>query len=422
MELPQSMLYAMKRVPTVKSSAILRSFGASNGTTFDVSTNEIRIPVNCDGFLDGHRSYLYFTIKNNEAAGANAPSLAMDPYGLCWCDQIRLEANGQVLERVERAGVYDALRRRWTGGQKAIPRNSAVAGGGEGLIPIPNTGVSVAATASLSLSCDLPLGFLKTHNKVAVPKGASFDIVIRVNSTAAQCFKYTNGVAAFTINNPRFYAPVYQIEDGNVMDDYASALSERGIMWSGDTVKSYVNSITAAAGVKTLQINDRSNSLKGLITVLRDNTTVADAASNSVGHSTIEGVLEVRTSIAGRNYPADNISVNTLTDSLDVARLYTECSKVLAPEGQLECDPAVIKSSFADNTPTSAQGVIAVDLKKFSDDGKLSMVGLDTASNNSPSTIELTTDANALACEAVTYALAEANWMLDGRGQLSVSM
>ena len=420
MELPQSMLYAMKRVPTVKSSAILRSFGASNGTTFDSSTNEIRIPVNCDGFLDGHRSYLYFTINNNNAAGGNKFSL--DPYGLCWCDQIRLEANGQVLERVERAGVYDALRRRWTQGQKAIPRNSAIAGGGEGLVPVPNTGVDVNAQASLSLSCDLPLGFLKTHNKMAVPKGASFDIVVRINSTVAQCFKYATAVGTFTITNPRFYAPVYQIEDGNVMDDYASALSERGIMWSGDTVKSYINSVTANAGTKTLQINDRSNSLKGMITVLRDNATVADPLSNSVGHGTIEGVLEVRTTIAGRNYPSDNISVNSLPDSLDVARLYTECAKVLAPEGQLECDPAVIKTSFANQTPADAQGLIAVDLKKFDDDGKLSMVGLDTASNNSPSTIELTTDANALACEAVTYALAEANWMLDGRGQLSVSM
>lgn len=417
MEIPSSMSYAMRKVPAVKSSAILRSFAASNGTTFNNSTNEIRIPVNCDGFLDGAKSYLFFTINNS---GANAA--AMDPYGLCWCDQLRIEANGQVLERVERAGVYDTLRRRWTQGQKAISKLTAVAGGpSPGAATLPNTGVSLATTETLTLAMDLPLGFLNAHHGRAVPKGSSFDLVIRVNSTLAECFDYTTGATAFSIDNPRFYAPVYQVEDAEVMDEYSAALMERGISWSGDSVKSYVNSITAGAGTKTLQINDRSNSLKGLITILRDDTTRASATSNSVGHSTIEGVTQVRTNIAGRNYPPDNISVSTAAASVDVARLYTECSKVLAPEGHHECDSAVVVSTYAGTTPASAQGVIAVDLKKF-DDEKLMMVGLNTAANNSPSTIELTTDANALASEAVTYALAEAVWTLDGRGQLSVSI
>jgi len=417
MEIPKSMSYAMRKVPAVQSSAILRSFAASNGTTFNNTTNEIRIPVNCDGFLDGSKSYLFFTINNS---GANAA--AMDPYGLCWCDQIRIEANGQVLERVERAGVFDALRRRWTHGQKAISKNSAIAGGPTpGFTSLSNTGDSLATTETLSLAMDLPLGFLNSHHGRAVPKGSSFDLVVRVNSTLAECFKYTTGATAFSIDNPRFYAPVYQVEDAQVMDDYSAALMERGISWSGDSVKSYVNSTTAGAGTKVLQINDRSNSLKGLITVLRDNTTRADATSNSVGHSTIEGITQVRTSIAGRNYPPDNISCSTAAASLEIARLYQECSKVLAAEGEVECDSGVVAATFGGNTPATAQGVVAVDLKKFDDD-KLMMVGLNTAANNSPSTIELTTDANALACEAVTYALAEAVWTLDGRGQLSVSI
>lgn len=417
MELPTSMSYALRKVPAVQSSCILRSFGASNGTTFNNSTNEIRIPVNCDGFLDGSKSYLYFTINNS---GAN--SAAMDPYGLCWCDQIRIEANGQVLERVERYGVYDALRRRWTDGQPSITKQTAIAGGPDvGANILSNTGRTLATTETLSLAMDLKLGFLNSHHSRAVPKGASFDIVIRVNSTLAECFDYTTGATAFSIDNPRFYAPVYQVEDAQVMDDYSAALMERGISWSGDSVKSYVNSTTAGAGTKTLQINDRSNSLKGLITILRDDTTRASATSNSVGHSTVEGVTQVRTSIAGRNYPPDNISVQTVATDVDISRLYTECSKVLAPEGKHECESAVVFAAFAGTTPASAQGVIAVDLKKFDDD-KLMMVGLNTAANNSPSTIELTTDANALACEAVTYALAEAVWTLDGRGQLSVSV
>jgi len=417
MEIPSLMSYAMRKVPAVKSSAILRSFAASNGTTFNNSTNEIRIPINCDGFLDGAKSYLFFTINNS---GAN--SAGLDPYGLCWCDQLRIEANGQVLERVERAAVYDALRRRWTGGVKAVSKYNATAGGPAlGDATLANTGITLATTETITLAMDLPLGFFNSHHGRAVPKGSSFDLVVRVNSTLAECFDYTTGATAFSIDTPRFYAPVYQVEDAEVMEEYSQALMERGISWSGDTVKSYINSTTSGAGTKVLQINDRSNSLKGLITILRDTTTLAAATSNSAGHSTIEGVTQVRTTIAGRNYPPDNITVSHATASRNIARLYTECSKVLAPEGMYEANSAVVANAYASSTPASAQGVIAVDLKKF-DDEKLMMVGLDTASNNSPSTVELTTDANALACEAVTYALAEAVWTLDGRGQLSVSV
>jgi hypothetical protein len=415
--LPNSMMYASRKIPAVQASSILRSFSASNGTTFTTSTNEIRIPVNCDGFLDGSKSYLQFTINNS---GGNTAGL--DPYGLCWADQLRIESNGQVLERVERAGVYDTLRRRWTKGQKAITKMNVVAGGpAPGGASVPNDGKALATTNTLTLAMDLPLGFLNSHHGRAVPKGASFDLVIRVNSTLAECFKFTNAATAFSIDTPRFYAPVFQIEDAQVMDDYSAALMERGISWSGDSVKSYVNAVAAGAGTKTLQINDRSNSLKGLITVLRDNATIAAFDGNSIGHSTIKGITQVRTSIAGRNYPPDNIQVQTVGTTLDVARLYTECSKVLAPEGELEADPAVVEATYAGLTQTEAQGVIAVDLKHF-DDVKLMMVGLNTASNNSPSTIELQCDGASSACEAVSYALCEAVWTLDSRGQLSVAI
>ena len=418
MEIPRSMMYAMRKIPAVNSSAILRSFAASNGNTFDVNSNEIRIPVNCDGFLDGAKSYFSFTINNT---GANA--FELDTYGLSWCDQIRIEANGQVLERVERAGVYDNLRRKWTKGQAEISKQTVVAGGAVGGgATLGNDGRAIATTKTLALAMDLPLGFLHAHHGRAVPKGSSFDIVLRVNSTLAQCFKYATGATAFTITNARFYAPVYQVEDSEVMSEYGAALQERGISWSGDTVKSYINSLTAGAGTQTLQINDRSKSLLGLLTVARSNAQIAAFGSNSIGASTLEGFTQVRTTIGGRNYPPDNISVSTVVGGEDGARLYTECAKVLAPEGHYECNPAVVASTYlsiaADGTE---QGVVAVDLKKF-DDEKLAMVGLDTASNGSPSTIEIITAANALACETVTYALCEARWELNGQGMLSVSM
>ena len=64
--------------------------------------------------------------------------------------------------------------------------------------------------------------------------------------------------------------------------------------------------------------------------------------------------------------------------------------------------------------------MVAVDLKKFDDD-KLMMVGLNTASSAAPNTLELITDGDAVASEVATFAVAEAIFTLDGRGQMSVS-
>jgi len=49
------------------------------------------------------------------------------------------------------------------------------------------------------------------------------------------------------------------------------------------------------------------------------------------------------------------------------------------------------------------------------------MVGLNTASSSAPNTLELITDANAVASEVATFGVCEAVFLMDGRGQMSVS-
>ena len=63
---------------------------------------------------------------------------------------------------------------------------------------------------------------------------------------------------------------------------------------------------------------------------------------------------------------------------------------------------------------------MAVDLKKF-DDEKLLMTGLNTAASGAPNTLELITDGDAVASEVATFAVCDAVFTLDARGQMSVS-
>ena len=85
------------------------------------------INVAADGFLDGAKSYLYFTINNLNAAAGQA--LVLDNDALCWIDQIRVESQGSVLERLERSAVYTNLKGRWQDGVgQVLARNTKMGG------------------------------------------------------------------------------------------------------------------------------------------------------------------------------------------------------------------------------------------------------------------------------------------------------
>lgn len=426
MDIPKSMNFAMKKLPAVNAECTLRQFASNNGTSFSPTINEIRINVSADGFLDGHKSYLYFTINNTNGTASQA--LTLDSDALCWVDQLRIESNGQVLERLDRAAVWNNLQSRWkdaVGQQYA--RNSKCGGPAGGAADLSNDGHVIEATAaedttygtSATFACPLPLGFLNAHHGKAIPQGGSFDLVVRCNSVAKQCFKWeAEAENDFTITNPRFYAPVYRINDGDVMAEYSQAVMESGISFSGDVVKTYINSIPAGAGTRNLQINDRSMSLKALVSAVRADTALSGdnvGVANSAGASILTGLTQMRYIIAGKNYPQDQIQYA----ANDCSRLYEECQKALAKDGDSHCEPLVSKAKFV-ATDGSGQGTVAVDLKKFDDD-KLMMVGLNTASSAAPNTLELITNGDAVASEVATFAVAEAIFTLDGRGQMSVS-
>lgn len=413
-EIPRSMSYAMRKSPAVQADTNLRQFASNNGTTFSPSVNEIRINVAADGFLDGAKSYLYFTINNtNTTAGEN---LVLDADALCWLDQIRIESQGSVLERLERAAVYTNLKGRWQDGVGQVLARNAKMGGPISAASVGNDGATIDEATSATFACKLPLGMLNAHHGRAIPQGASFDIVLRVNSTAAQCFKWeAAGQTDFTITNPRFYAPVYRVDSPEVMSEYSQALMERGIMWTGDTVKTYINSATAGASTKTAQINDRSTSLKALLSVMRSNTIVSSATANSVGSSQLLGVTQMRYIISGQNYPQDTVQYS----ATDAGRLYEEAQKALAKDGESYCEPTVSNASFVATTE-AGQGLLAVDLKRF-DDEKLMMTGLNTASTAAPNLLEITGDANAVASDITTFAICDSTFVLDGRGSITAS-
>jgi hypothetical protein len=64
---------------------------------------------------------------------------------------------------------------------------------------------------------------------------------------------------------------------------------------------------------------------------------------------------------------------------------------------------------------------LCIDLKRF-DDRSLALIGLNTAANASPNTLELSTLGTMVASDLTTYALVEAEFSVSPQGRIAVAM
>ena len=303
-------------------------------------------------------------------------------------------------------------------------------------VALSNLGETIAMGHSKIFCIQLQSGLLMNSHGKALPDGLNeLEIVLRLKSANGALVSTGATAPAYSIADPRIYCPVYRVMNGDVMSSY-NQLASQGISWIGDTVKTYVNSVANTTSA-TLQLNDRSMSLKALITALRGDT--ADNTRGTYSNTSFflgNGtglVSDYVAKIAGTNYPQSQILIQTATNGLNIGRCYEEAIKSLAKHGEkyanAQVDRHQFKSSavvYTDTTHTgaidSAKGLLCIDLRKF-DDAELRMVGLNTASNASPSILELNIGtAMGAILDATTFALVEALWTMDNTGALRVAM
>jgi hypothetical protein len=429
--LPMSMRYALQSVDAVPSTLTLRRFDANNGASWSpAGANEIRIPVQADGFLDVNKHYLYMTIENTDDAATHLQ------YNIgCIIEQLRIESQGVELERIDRYNLLNAHAPYWNGSlNKAVCMNSILSGGGEPtgtekVFSVQGPSIANATTRNYTLALDLS-GFLSHHHNKALPQGiAQFEIIIRLQD-AVTALKGNGTAPAYTITNARFYCPVYTIDDSGIMNQYRQMVGARGVNWTGDTYKTYINALTDTTSTQVLQINDRSSSLLALISFVRTTANIASKNLLGLACATLHGVDKYHYQIGGVNYPQSGIDVSVVTNGQNLGRIFNEGLKAFASDGYPYGESLIsldkIKQTSAAGSVDGADAsmaCIAVDLKRF-DDNRLSLVGLNTAKNSVPNTLEIQTTAGNLegASDCTTYAKVEAEFFMAPDGRLSVAM
>jgi len=441
---PASMRYGFTAIDAVPSSLTTRRFDSNNGSVFTPSgASEIRIPVSADGFLDVKKHYLEFSIKNTTATANN--TLTLDGDAACIIDELRIESEGVEIERISRYNLLSVQKMANDSTKNDIMKRSAQTGGGVATSPAVAAGAATAArvdspftSAGRSIDKDasskfvLPLnlsGFLNNRFGKALPMGMNeFTIIIRLQS-AAVAYKSVGAAPDYSVSTPVLFCPTYKIEDMAILQQYQSLMMQRGVNFLGNTYKTYINAIpVGASSQRAYQINDRSTSVLAFINVIRETAVATATADLSLSASSWLGVDNYRHNIAGVNYPPDLINVSTATDGLNIGRVYNEMVKSYAEPGFVYSN-SLINEARAVNTSTQGKSdgekaacvSLCIDLKRF-DDRSLALIGLNTAANASPNTLELSTLGTMLASDLTTFALVEAEFSISPQGRLAVAM
>lgn len=468
--LPKSMRYGLHGATAVQASTTLARFSSVNGTTFTpTGSNEIRIRISANGFMQTEKHYMHFQLTT---ATADA---VIDTSAGCVFDRMTIEANGSIVEQISNYGLYNAIRENYNNDVNDIYKKLTESGCGGLAVKNDVTAIGLAAAdtaAAVKTVTDaahaanngklfpaeksaagefitaghskhfvvqLESGLLKNSHKKALPDGLTeLELVLRLAPNAQALA--SAGAATYQIDNPTLYCPVMKILNGDVMASYRSVVAQEGVMWSGVTAKSYINAVPLAAGTKTLQINDRSISCLGMVTALRVATadsTNAIYSNGSFGYTDVDStdkITEFHYILNGENFPASNIKLSVAENGLNVGRAVEETLKALAKHGEDYSKSTICKNqcvkqfdaTYAASPATNGldvpRGLFSVDLKKMSDDG-LRMVGYNSAQNSSPSVLELDcTVALAAACTATTFCVVESFYQMSPNGDLSSAM
>ena len=445
--IPKSMRYGLQSATAIQASMALARFSSINGTSFSsTGSNEIRLKISANGFLDGSKHYLEFTITTATA------DCFVDTHAGSFINRMRIEANGVVVEEINQYALYNSIQQTYNSDLSKIFKNAVQAGGAQLEVKDVATagniikaeygslGEAIATGNSKVFCIQLESGLLKNSLNKALPDGlVELDIILTLSEVNTAVI--STGAPTWTLSNPSLYAPVYKIENADVMNAYRQTVASEGVMIQGQTCKTYINSVSSAAGTKSLQINDRSLSCLGLVTALRDAGAASANTKYSVGAygfrsndaNTDGSVTKMKYMINGVNKPQSDININVATNGLDLGRVYEESIKALAKNGkhyseanvsrhQLKGSVSDVYASATDTASTEVpKGLLSVDLKKF-DDNMLRMIGENTSANSSPNVLEFTHTALPNDLEAVTYSLVEAFFSMGPTGSLSVAM
>ena len=429
--LPLSMRYAVTGADAIPSRTRLSRFDATSSEYSANSNNQILIPCSADGFISSAESYLFMRVESEHATAGEAH---LEGDLSCLIDKVEIQVQGSSgkVETIDNYNTYALLDSRYNADLSDSTYNQIVSGGhAPALVYDPKGARLGRSTAGIPdhtiVAVKLKAGFLSGYYDKALPMGLpQFTIMLTLANATDALINTANGSTNinYKVSQVRWYAPVFQILDENVMGAYTRQIQSSPTMWIGQSVSTVVNTTAAGAARRTFQLNASYKSLNGMVSVIRNNTNLNNKEKASISNSTIVGCLEFLYRIGSVQYPQDAIEIGSVesdTTGFNLSRAYIEAVKTFAKHGKMHAKntqvdrSAFIANQTGDTPATAGAGVLAINLKRYTDD-RLVNVGLNTAGSGAPSTLEVNFDANAVAGQVTTFCLYDTVWIMNPSG------
>ena len=413
---PAGLRYDIGQVEGLPATRAMRRYYSSTGGAFSPANPTIRFDVASANHLDLNSALLCFTITN----GSGVPIKA-DGGAACCIERLRVLSNqGQVLESIDHYNLWAATTSQFTATQEEANALSILAQG-----PITITDNTTAGEweedAVYPVSVPLKCAFFQNASAKYLPANCGFTLELTLAAANAAFVRGGAGDIVYTVTNAYLQVPDVQINDPGFHANLLALAAENDglISWSGLTAKTSFGSLQGAAN-HTIHINDRSRSLRGLMTVFRNNAVVAASTVYSLSAKSIEVVSQWGYEVAGRPCPAQAVDVVVPRGT---SATYAQLMRLWSSTGSMNTG-LVTRTAF-DGTYASAAAIACIGcaLESFEDGSLYS--GIDTASMAQPVSLRVTTAAaiGATVVEATTYALCDIEFsfnIMDGSLNASI--
>jgi len=445
--LPNAVKYSQLMPKAVAGRGSMRKFQSSNGNTYNQGANIIRIDVNADvgAFLDGQHGELEFKISATNKSTNEVMSI--DTGGWGFIQRMRIEADGIELERIDNYNlIVSKLFQYQSSKSHLLQTNSTQATGANltsnGASPnVPQytehwSSLSCAATFATNTSVSdktlcVPLvsGLLSNTGNKYIPLGSSRGFTIELTLGTPNSFLKATTDCEYNISNVSYNAPIVYITGNEFLSNWNNVLQNvGGVAWSGHTFKNYVSTITSGAGEKIVNINDRSRSLKSIISVIRTQANVNAFGKFGLGNSTLAGATSYNYRIGDLTLPPSRIQMTTGSgatgqEGVNVAKAFNEVQKALGQMNSLNAGGLVSLLNYQGIDTGDADigtGIFGLDCEAYLSDAGISSSGIDTASNGLQVSFELNATPPA-EMRVDTFCMIDAIYHLDEGGSFSVS-
>ena len=484
--LPMGLRYNMGVTDGVPARRNLQKFTAENTSTFTGTTNNVvRIPVSSGMFLDLPNAVLELDFKNTTDNDINFDGSVA---GIIQRLRI-LSVAGQEIERLDQYGQLDSVLTQYSSNLTSLVGDGALDGGAQRIQNNPKIGKLTEVPSEFDDAVVVPDGSNITGNdgtryEMKAAFGGNFEIsnqyggrgwvqeeserietnvqrhytmnirggffnpssarmlppnvgfVIEITlANGANCLVTSGTTAQYEATNWQLSVPAVQILDGTMMDRLNARLNS-GVTFRGTTFHHHVNTMTGGTGKSSLAIGERSQVLKGLFSIIRNQSNVSNKLKFKLSKRTIEDVENYQFQIGSTLYPSQQVDIYTSggtyltqaqrfpnkgTSSINISEAYTECLRLFGGLNSSIGTCAIGVEPYGHSEAGNGAGLIAIDLSSYSD-GSVSS-GINTAENSLPVNLNIQRNnaGTGLTLQVDTYSVSEIMFGIDANGILMSS-